>query len=1832
VAQFVADKAPKTKREIAGEVQRLQRVLQLTPSDEAMPVLLDSGYDAAYHIVQKDRAEFVAEMEGKIGRAAAEKVHARATQIHGAVLNVAISYLTTQQAMPLGAMQLRSDAGDIAFGQLLAPQIAGDPQALAAGITAYATLEKLFGSMDYCDCEHCRSILSPAAYLVDLLQFIDRSADGKRNAQEVLFERRPDIQHLPLTCENTHTALPYIDIVNETLEFFITNGPAPLSLTDYVGHDTGASTSQELLATPQFVIDNAYSILKGDVAGKDAWFPSPLPFNREIETQRRYFDIFDTPLADVMERLGTVDTLDAVAPAFGWRDIFMEQLGLSREEHRVLTDGTLTLAQLFGYAGMSNAQAIAALSNAKAFSRRIGIDYETLIRLLMTRFVNPNSPLIAKLALLNVSFATIEAVNNGSLSGTDFLELLPTGAAAPDPAAFDGNILTWVTKPPNFAGLMAIITLANPANPAEVCPFDELELRYSKPVTGPGDLSTRLKAADFVRLLRFVRLWRKTGWTIEQTDEALCALFRADLAVPDAGDTDTVAKLDTGFKVALPRLAVAVRALDALGLTVKKGLLPLLACWAPIGTHGATSLYRTMFITPSMRDRDPAFADTGKGAFLTDATTMLLDHAEALRGAFNLSGPELAQIAKTLNYGPTTPLSVTAISAVYRRGWLARVLKISVSELLMLVRWTGIDPFAAPDIGAAPDVLPPVLRLIDLDQRMKDRGLKSAAALYLIWNQDLSGQSAPQAAQVDDFARSLRADFAAIDDQFKPVEDPDGDILRARLTLVYGQDSADAFLALIDGTILLDVPYTHATATLEPAITAAAAALAYDDFSHRLSYRGLMVASVQGTLTGLPGMTPQFNDAVDALAAASADAVASFASRYPELKPLYDAYMGSAAPAEQKRAKLLADFAPELARRRKVVQALSRLGGATALDVESVRALASPKGPLPMHAAGAPARPVLDDVLAVETRGLTARFYNRDTAIAPVDGQAAAVEAVDYPAAQPLPTNPVPANAISATWSGWVEIPESGNFNFVITADRAATVTLTLDGMVRTLVRNGNVVRNTDALSFAAGQLVAIELKVEKVKTNVTLAWEAPKRKRETIPGRYLYPPAILPPFRDAYVRLMKLAALGSTLRLTAAELAHFGNDPDYRIGPGNEPWFNLLAAAGDPADAVARSLTAPLDALLRFSAVKAEWSPEDERVLEVLRNPVAATADEGLLFKLSRWDPASLTAIRTSFGKTPADLAHFATFDRIYRAFAPVIATGVSGQQLIAATSNAPSATAVRDFQAALKARYAPADWRDIIKPVNDELRELQRDALVAYILQQFRDSASPGIQAIDTPDKLYEFFLFDVEMASCAETSRIRLALSSIQLFIERCLMNLEGEVSPATIDAEQWKWRKRYRVWEANRKVFLFPENWLEPELRDQKSPFFKEIESELLQSDITDDAAGQALLGYLSKLHDVAHLVPAGMCIEEKDPDESDDIVHVVAQSDTGSRHYYYRRYEYGYWTAWEEIKLAIEGNPVLPVVWNNRLLLFWLKILKQAPQSAALAGTDTSPTAATKIGDLNMTQVRASVKQSGDRDVKVTLQAVLCWSEYYNGKWQPEHSSEIATPLGLAAVTPEQAAALDRTGMSLWSDEPDEGLRITVELLSSRVGFRLFNTHAQPERIDPAPISGSGRRRGFGKDGDEFYIYYSDYPGTGTPTSFLRNPLSDTAKIKVVQAGHRVFDAWTSPFFFEDNRNVFYVNSERRSVWVADFIGIGVVSAPPRYVLEFPPIELVRIPFPEPPDWLVDPVDRGVSNPDPIREFIGADLNITQGIAMTGNVSLGDVQIGPAGNLAARQQF
>jgi hypothetical protein len=225
--------------------------------------------------------------------------------------------------------------------------------------------------------------------------------------------------------------------------------------------------------------------------------------------------------------------------------------------------------------------------------------------------------------------------------------------------------------------------------------------------------------------------------------------------------------------------------------------------------------------------------------------------------------------------------------------------------------------------------------------------------------------------------------------------------------------------------------------------------------------------------------------------------------------------------------------------------------------------------------------------------------------------------------------------------------------------------------------------------------------------------------------------------------------------------------------------------------------------------------------------------------------------------------------------------------------------------------------------------------------------------------------------------ETSRLKQAISSVQLFVQRCQMNLEPSVlvdDDEDSGWKQWYWRKNYRVWEANRKIFLYPENWIEPELRDDKSPFFRELESELLQDDLTAEHAERALLSYLYKLDEVAHLEVLAMKheYEEHLVGKPTDILHVFARTPNQPHRYFYRQQvDSSIWTAWEALDLDIQGEHLIPVVWNRRLLLFWADFSVTRPES-----------------------------EGG----KERWEIKLCWAERGNNGWGPKSISDLAIRL------------------------------------------------------------------------------------------------------------------------------------------------------------------------------------------------------------------------------------
>ena len=1675
------------------QIKRLQRVYQITPTDEAMAVLLRNNLDSAYRVVRYDRAEFVNRYGGDLGgERQAQLIYAKARLVHSAVVNIAGSYGAAIRSLTLG-----SDSS----APILNPAPIGTQAANASDVIAYPTLEGLFSSVDYCACDACRSILSPAAYLVDLLHFIDIDPPPNgTNPLSVLLERRPDIQALPLTCENTNSPLPYIDIVNETLEYFVANN---LSLADYAGHDSGdPAMAPDALATPQYTKDAPYDLLKTQL------FPSPLPFDRSLENLRRLYARFGVSLAEVMEALRADEAVErATAKAYGWRDILMEQLTLSRAEYTLLTDRTLTLQQLYGFPpGTADAQVLASLAAAKAFSRRSGITYTDVVALLKTRFINPHRALIPLLERLGVPFSTLKALKDGAISDAEFDSLLPAGL---DPAEYGGDIKAWVKSDDIYARIMGLITIANPTNSIDLCSFDDLQFRYAN----PDNAANAVRPIDYVRLSRVVRLWRKLGWSLEQTDSAIAALS----PLPDGADE--MAHLDEAFVALLPRLGVVRQVMTRLNLAGATDLTGLLSCWSAIDVTG-----------------DPS---------LSDLNGTLTDHSETLRAAFRLTGEELSLILTALGFDVTTALSLENISAIYRRGWLARALRLSVRELLLLIGFTGLDPFAPPD-----PPLPPILRFIDFVLTLRSAGLTAVQVLYLIWNKDLSGTSAPDKQHITRFARTLRTDFAAIESTFAVVDDPSGDVARSRMTLVYGADAADFFFSLLENSFTIDVPYSAPLQTLDqPLLDTSSGRIGYDDFRKRLSYLGVLTTATRDALKAAAGPNGALKAAVDALYTKNQSVVAPFFDQHADLQALWATYSASTDPLAQKRTTLLTALLSELKGQRKREQALAAMGAATNTDAAFVRAVLDDAAVL--HAVGNNARSALDDLLSLETS-----------------------------------TGPV----ITPVWSGYLEAPETGFYNIAFETDAGATVTLMLDETKVELAQDGNTWTNQNAIALNGGILYPISLQVESGALPVAVRWETTGRGWEMVPWRYLYSATLVEHLESVDVRYWKVTALATTLRLSANEIAHLAADADYRIG--GEAWLNALPVSGSPNAGTAQALSKVLEALLTFARLKAGLAPDDERLLSVLQHPKATLPNgDSLLLTVTGWQTDSVDALLMRFAKSRGDLVHLATFARVHEAYAIVTTSGVSASSLLTATTNAPEAGSVRNFQSALRARYSQADWLAVAKSINDQMRALQRDALVAYVLRRLGENQTTS--HIDTADKLFEYFLMDVQMEPCMQTSRIRHALSSVQLFVERCLMNLERTVTLSSTKAAQWQWMKRYRLWEANRKVFLWPENWLEPELRDDQSPFFKETISELLQSDITDDSAEIALLDYLSKLEEVAKLEPCGIHYVASAPSAADDVVYVVARTAGAHRKYYSRRREFGSWSPWDQIKLDIEDNPVIPAVWKDRLFLFWLRIQKRAPAAVQTPGTGNQ-----KAGELKMADIQSEA-------TTVDAYAVLCWSEYYNGKWQPAKTSDVDRPTRIGSFPPSGPDAFDRSRLvlSVAEDQESDALRVVISG-NAYSKFLLYNTHSLPVRRedDASPLipPSGGETRYLETQGSTFSIVYEpDSIDPGFSHGELKRDLfTNNVPDHTIETRHAVQSARNAPFFYEDSRHVFYVTTTEKVVTVSTFTGYGVAGH--ASAIGISPLVL-----------------HGVSE----------DANIVTAVGIGGSVRYDGKAIGPAGILA-----
>jgi hypothetical protein len=416
----------------------------------------------------------------------------------------------------------------------------------------------------------------------------------------------------------------------------------------------------------------------------------------------------------------------------------------------------------------------------------------------------------------------------------------------------------------------------------------------------------------------------------------------------------------------------------------------------------------------------------------------------------------------------------------------------------------------------------------------------------------------------------------------------------------------------------------------------------------------------------------------------------------------------------------------------------------------------------------------------------------------------------------------------------------------------------------------------------------------------------------------------------------------------------------------------------------------------------------------------------QAALATITGWNAPDITALASALGLAfPADYEAPGTYDALRTLESMLAAMGskAAGTDLVAwgtVPADEPTAeAAAASALGALKAQHPDRDeWLTFLAPLTDPIREHRSAALQDYLIGNGDASANTFA---DT-DALFDWFLIDTQMSSCEVSTRVVQAYIAVQIFVERCRMNLlapDVVVDPADDAWQWWSWMKRYRVWEAAREVFLYPENWLVESQRVNRTEIYEKLEQDVQQCDKTADGLESVVLDYVDGLDAVAHLYVTGTC------SGPDGTVYVIARTLADPPRYYYRSLANGAWSGWLHLPLDIKAHQVVPAVYRGRLCVFWpeVKVTTEPRQSLPAAQGSSNPPS---------------------QEVSKYVSIGLFFSIFRNGSWSPAQMTK-GRLFDIPLLT-SQAASDSRTVEALYTlkvqaptPAPGVGATLTVDV-------------------------------------------------------------------------------------------------------------------------------------------------------------------------------------------------
>ena len=1659
------------------ELKAVQRVFKLAPTFEAIDALLADGLHSAQLVYRLGESEFVRRYAKHPGFSAdsARLAWNRAADTHAAVLTV---------------------IGDLAeFDSGILP---GVLKSSHPDLSKFPNWNNLFQSGDICHCEHCRSVLSPAAYFTDLLMFLrDRNSEKPKpggkfySVKDILSDRRPDLGYLELNCDNALTTLPYVDVVCEVLERVVAAGENDVEFVGLGAIPAGSAAAKAVVAAAmtanKISVGTEFTLSQVDPSDPDRWVvhgDDGTYLLKKKATPNFFAELLPNTKAGSEELRAYPANVDPKAHA---------KLRQARFPHGLPFD-------LFA-------------EEVRAAFQKSNLQRWDLMRTFRGPAA-PNNPTDGEIAAayFGISCDTAAAFDEKRLIFQEMRNAL---------GQWDQKALQEVWGEPGNAGWLNTVANIKTFLLKTGLEYDQLLALLDLPFINPaGDIviyhldascdtdkkiMQGLNAAKLDRIHRFLRLWRKlVGWK----------MWEADLAIrcPGIGHRNALGEWLLDEKV-LINLYYLGRLRSRLG--AKNTVEQLCGLFGELNTEmhftkphekRTDSLYQNLFLNKRLiQPLDPAFEidpatqeiklafDPVTGQPIMDPITGLQvpsrisDHHATLLAALSINESGLVLI-KSLTKATdgtgyiTDDLTLANASFLWRHAWLAKLLKFKEDE------WKTVLKLLQQDIASFAD--PKVaLEFVEKVDHLRKTGFTPDELNWLLVA-DRSAKAAVKEAATARFLAALRKDLQAIQAEYDPGQyaflSPPRDVgsLSILLTSILkklnrDETEVDVFLKTLHGPFVLeaDVQGLGAAFTFPATIIGAPNHIPIRQ-ERVLRFSGLMTVPQQTTLLNDPSLLavtalPSYQQAIQDLFEQSCQASvtglpagftfpaaitgapnnipirfesvlrfngvmtdsqrtillsgalpAAVTGNMDYVKAIDDLFKQSAAGADKfvsvevnvilPGGVTLPGDRPSLPiRYHSTTQKLSFIGVMTDSERLALNAAGNPAAAIdelfqlsrlsvkffePIFTDHIDELPPAIDFKAQLPTDLSAKIsYDAEqrllcfagimtkaeqsvlNALVPnvLPNEVAYHIAVNSLATQPQAIAP-PDGRI---WLTDNDIDPKLPANNTLAKRLANAAGKGLDYLSNTITANRIVQQSNSQLglteAFTRGLMTQYKLLPETLLTHLVIDFASTS-------GVVDY--ATLKTSFDGWYWVIRIAAILKKWKVTLAE---------WKKIIGLTAGAQLLDFLTLPLDDTGP--VAPIDPflrtvrLLKMRAILPETKTTLLEVLDKLGSATYATA-ANFAADVQRlndaWLAADVEALKASLDLIyPADYLLAESWERLQRAFYFVDSLNANVETVrdfAAATMTEDHAKTLKQL---LRSKFGSDTWFTLSEEIQDSLRERKRDALVGYLLASFTPANPPSHKWENTND-LYAYYLLDVEMSSCQLASRLVQASGSVQLFVQRCFMGLEPEIVVKADGADGdsawhwWKWMRKYRVWEANRKVFLWPENWIEPELKKDRSTFFKDLENELVQNEINQYTVETAFVNYLEKLDGVAQLEIAGF-YQEDDGDST--IVHVFGRTTGAEPHlYYYRRYDYRQWTPWEKVDLDIQGDYLVPAVVNKRLFLFW-PVFTEVPD-------ETENSKKVPIPQTNDTE--ASVKPTWK---KLKLQMAV--SDYRQGMWTPKRLSK-----------------------------------------------------------------------------------------------------------------------------------------------------------------------------------------------------------------------------------------